>query len=263
VLDRGELDVLVGSVSLGFFNAVTRGAKIKMVADKGYISSTGCAFNTLLIRKELVESGGIKDLSQLRNRKLALQMRGNFGEYHLEAMLKSAGLTLNDVEVVYAPGAANFEAMKSGKIDVWYAVEPWVSKVVEAEVGEIWSPSREMLSEFPVGAIFYGPNLLEKDPEAGRGFMIAYLKAVQKYNQGKTDRNLEIVDKYLDMGREPLKQACWVPIHEDGKINVQSVLDFQTWGLEKKLLDAAVKTEQFWDTTFVDHASKSLKAQAQ
>jgi ABC-type nitrate/sulfonate/bicarbonate transport system substrate-binding protein len=56
-LVRGDLDVWGGLLSANFLNAMSRGAKIKIVAEKGHFSSTGCVSGAMLARKALVESG--------------------------------------------------------------------------------------------------------------------------------------------------------------------------------------------------------------
>lgn len=89
--------------------------------------------------------------------------------------------------------------------------------------------------------------------------MVAYLKAVRQYNQGKTERNLEILAKHTELDRELLKRACWPSMHNDGRINVRGVLDFQAWAVGKGFLDSPVKEEQFWDPRFVKYANQVLK----
>jgi ABC-type nitrate/sulfonate/bicarbonate transport system substrate-binding protein len=116
-----------------------------------------------------------------------------------------------------------------------------------------------LIPDFQFAFILYGPILLDKNPDAGRRFMVAYLKAVRQYNLGKTERNLEILAKHTGLDRELLKRACWPPMHNDGRINVRGVLDFQAWAVGKGFLDSPVKEEQFWDPRFVEYANQVLK----
>ena len=88
--------------------------------------------------------------------------------------------------------------------------------------------------------------------------MVAYLKGVQQYNQGKTERNLEILANHTELDREFLMKACWPAFRDDGKISVQSVLDFQSWAMDKGLLDNPVEETQFWDPSFVEYANEVL-----
>ena len=88
--------------------------------------------------------------------------------------------------------------------------------------------------------------------------MVAYLKAVRQYNQGKTERNLEIMSKHTGLDKELLKKACWSSFRDNGQINIKSVVDFQRWALNKDFLDKVAQPNQFWDPSFIEYANKVL-----
>ncbi len=90
--------------------------------------------------------------------------------------------------------------------------------------------------------------------------MLAYLKAVREYKQGKTERNLKIIAKHSGLDEELLKRCCWPSLRENGRINIESILDFQKWAVKKGLLDKVVTPEQFWDPSFVSYASRVLSS---
>ena len=104
----------------------------------------------------------------------------------------------------------------------------------------------------------FGPSLLKDNPEAGKKFMIAYLKAARQYMQGKTERNLDIAQKYFEMDRETLIQSSWSPVSTDGRVRAQDVLDFQDWAYKNGLVDKEVAAEQLLDTVFIDYANSVL-----
>ena len=88
--------------------------------------------------------------------------------------------------------------------------------------------------------------------------MVGYLKAVRQYNQGKTARNVEIVSKHTNLDPTLLEETCWPPIRDDGQIDIDSVLKFQSWSLNKGLLDSIVPATQFWDDRFIKSANEIL-----
>src|SRR4051794_4008063 len=55
-LGGGQLDVGGGAASAGLYNAVDRGIRIKLVADKA-TNVKGAPFQSFMVRKELVDSG--------------------------------------------------------------------------------------------------------------------------------------------------------------------------------------------------------------
>jgi NitT/TauT family transport system substrate-binding protein len=258
-LVRGDIDVWGGLLNTNFLNAMSRGAKIKIVAEKGHFSSTGCVSGAMLARKALVESGEMHSLSQLKGRRIDVS-RTSYQEYFMDKLLNMAGLTPDDVEIVDVRPPGSIGALKSGQIDLTVAAEPWITRIVRAGSAVIWIPVRRVFPELEHAFIEYGPNLLEKNPEVGKRFMIAYLKGVRQANQGKTPRNLEIITKNTRMDRELLQDVCWRKWHNDGRVETKSVLEFQDWAIEKGLLDRKIPEHRFWDPRYVEHANKVLGA---
>jgi NitT/TauT family transport system substrate-binding protein len=111
---------------------------------------------------------------------------------------------------------------------------------------------------FEYGFVMFGPSILKDNPEAGKKFMVAYLKGARQYMQGKTERNLEIAQKYLEMDRETLLQTPFSPVQANGTVRVEDVLDFQDWAYDSGLVDKKVTIEQLVDTSFVDYANTVL-----
>jgi len=257
MLVQGELDVFAGYPSIGLLNAMARGARIKFVAGKGYIAPTGCSSHALVVRRVLVEGGELDSPAQLQGRRIAAY-RASLSGYLVEKVLNTAGLTLEDVEISKIPTPAQPEAFEKNTIDAAASGEPWLTRILQAGHAVLWMPAQQVIPDFQRAVIVYGASLLNENPEAGRRFMVAYLKAVRQYNQGKTDRNLEIIAKYTRLDQEFLRQVCWESIRNDGQINVQSVLDFQGWAVEKGFLDSTVTEDQFWDPSFVEYANQVL-----
>ena len=69
-LATGQIDVSVGSPSAGLFNAIAGGMDFKIVADKGQVRP-GYNFTPLIVRKDLVDSGKVKTLKDLKGLKIA------------------------------------------------------------------------------------------------------------------------------------------------------------------------------------------------
>jgi NitT/TauT family transport system substrate-binding protein len=261
-LVQGELDVVGGTASLSLLNAIARGAEIRFVAGKAFVAPTGCAYNGLMARRTLIEGGALASPADLEGRRLAANPASSSG-YFAERLLGTADLTLEDVQTVDLSSPVKLEAFREGTVDVAYASEPWVTRISEAGDAVLWMPGTQVVPGFQLGFILYGPALLEDNPDAGRRFMIAYLKALRQYNQGKTERNLAILAEYTELDVELLKRACWPSFRADGQIDVQSVLDFQAWAVEKGYVEKPLTEEEFWDSSYVDYANGVLDASSQ
>jgi len=257
-LIKGDLDVIPDVFYPSYLNAIARGARIRIVADRGYLVSTGCASVAIMARRTLVEEGKLSRVSQLKGKRVAMTQGSSILGYILEKVLSQDSLTLTDVETVFLQMPARLDAFAKGSIDVTLGSEPWVTRMLQAGHSVIWMPINHIVPNFQWAFLIYGPTLLENNPEAGKRFMVAYLKAVRQYNQGKTKRNLEIIAKHTGLDRELLQKCCWRAFQNDGQINIDSILDCQSWALQKGFLDKVVSPNQFWDPSFIEHANKVL-----
>ena len=257
ILANGGLDVLAGVMSVALFNAISHGENIRFVASQGSLGDGGCAHSALVARKALVESGQLRSPADLRGKRIAYN-RANFERFHVETLLAQAGLTSDDLELVDIPDSAELGAMEQGALDVAYASEPTLSQMVANWSGVVWMPIQEIAPDFQLAVVMFGPSLLEQRPEVGERFMVAYLKAVRQYNQGKTARNVELMANFIKLDQGLVKDACWLPYPDNGQINAQSVLDLQNWAVKSGLMDAAVPENGFWEPRFVNHANATL-----
>jgi NitT/TauT family transport system substrate-binding protein len=258
-LAQGELDVWTGSVSFSLFNAIARKARIKVVSDKGTIALSGCSYGALMVRRALIENKELSSPVQLRGRRIVLNPSASPG-YFMEKLLKPVGLTLDDIKVVDIPdGALVGEALKNGSVDAAFVLEPWVTQILQAGNAVIFAPAEQVVPNYQHLVTVYGPSLLDENPEAGKKFMAAYLKAVRQYNQGKTERNLEILARGTGLDKELLRKACWPSVRGDGQIDLSSLIDFQNWGMKRQFLDRVLTSDQVWDPTFVDYARQMLR----
>ena len=88
--------------------------------------------------------------------------------------------------------------------------------------------------------------------------MVAYLKAVQKMNQGKTPQNLALAVNYTGLDMELIKEISWYKFSTDGQVNVERVMDFQKWAFEKGYIDGLAKEEQLFDFSFIEYANQAI-----
>jgi NitT/TauT family transport system substrate-binding protein len=254
-LTQGNLDVIAGTTSFSLFNAIARGAKIKIVADKGYIAPAGCTELAIMARKGWAEASKPVGALQLKGRRIAVNPVSS-AAFIAEKALQPFGLTLDDLQIVDLPDPVKLEAFAANQIDLAYANEPWVTRMSQAGHAVPWISASQVVPDFQNGFITYGPSLLGQYPDVGRRFMVAYRKGVLRYNEGKTDRNLDIIAKHSGLDRELLRQACWPTFRANGAINARSMLEFQGWGSKKGFLDMTATEEQFWDSSFLDYANR-------
>jgi NitT/TauT family transport system substrate-binding protein len=256
-LTRGELDVSSGAISSGLINAMAKEGRLKVVADRGHLDPERITYLATVGNANLIEEIERHGPSRLTGRRIAVDP-GGMQAYYASQMLRQMGLTVKDVKIVEVPVAVKLEALQAGSLDLTVESEPWLTRLLLGGKTRVWMPAEKVIPGYQVGVVVYGPNLLEKNPDTGKRFMVAYLKAVRQYNQGKTERNLEIVSKHTDLDKDILKQVCWPTFRESGKINIQSLFDFQAWAVEQDYLAGTIKEDRFWDSRFIEHANRVL-----
>ncbi|MGH7713609.1 MAG: ABC transporter substrate-binding protein, partial [Gemmatimonadaceae bacterium] len=165
------------------------------------------------------------------------------------------GLTIEQLEsTAGVPHQAEIDALKNGKLDVALAGEPYLSRVVAAGAGTVWIRAEDAAPNETYGYVFFGRNLLVRDRDAGRRFMLAYREAIDRYLEGKTERNVAILAAAT--GEEPalVRDACWAAMRADNRIDTTGMLHFQQWAHDRGLVPTLATVAQLWDSTFIAHA---------
>jgi NitT/TauT family transport system substrate-binding protein len=258
LLANGEIDVTSGPLSAAFINAVAQNLNLKIVAGKEYAAPDGES-SALLIRKDLYDSGEINSAAKLKGRKVAIYSVGIISHFTLAKTLATAGLTLQDVEVVQMTSQDALAAFTNRALEASTMGPPELQQAVAMGYAVSLNSINKLMPNFQYGFVTFGDNLLKNNPEAGKRFLVAYLQGIQQLNQGKTKRNLEILGKYLGMDEATLNRAYWTPIFPDARIKNEDILVFQDWLKEIKLIDTKMDISRLVDTSLLDSARKAFK----
>jgi NitT/TauT family transport system substrate-binding protein len=258
-LAQGDIDVYAGAISVSILRAIQDG-EIRIVADKGFFDSDGCDYMTFLVRKDLIDAGELGTVEGIRSKNLNMSVRGNIREFYSERLLNMYGLEVDDLELVAVPDATTGEALTKGTMDLAPITEPWATRFISDGSVISWMPAQQVLPGFHFAFIAYGPRILTEERAAGQKFMVAYLNAVKQYAEGKTDRNIDILEEITELDRTLIQNACWSAIQVDGHLNDDDIIEFQNWAIERGMLDGPPMTaDDFWDSSFIDYANQELE----
>jgi NitT/TauT family transport system substrate-binding protein len=177
-LATNQIEIGGGSPSVGLYNAIARGVDVKLVGDR----AAGRPGYSVFIRKDLAESGALRDYADLRGKRIAVAARGTTAEVVAGRMLEKGGLTLADAEIVEMPYPDMTLAIASGQIDVGIAPEPNGSIAVQRGGAVMWHKGSEIVPNQASSVIMYTAQFMETRPQAACDFMIAYLLGVRDYN---------------------------------------------------------------------------------
>lgn len=252
-LISGDLDVTTVLPNPALFNAITGGANIRIVAGKGHVDTTGCSHVGLMVRPDMLASGVLDDPQNWIGLKFSTD-RGALVEFAIDRYLVQNGLSMDQLTYIDIPIFSRLDALQNGSIDIAAAGEPWITRIQNAGAGDLWVSLEEMIPDSQYAVVVFGPSLLVDHPDVGVRFLKALLKAYAQYNEGKTARNIELIAQYTQLDPAEVEQACWQTIRPDGGINLQSLLDYQDWAIEKEYITTPVTAEMLWDPTLLEQA---------
>lgn len=251
LLVSGDLDVYAGSVTTGLMNILGQEPNVKVVADRGKIIDKTCTFQAILVRKDLYDSGEVREPADLEGLRVRSTTAGITG-YQLSTYLAQAGLTFDDVELSNIPSTSYIDAFNNKSIDAIVTPEFYLTLLLMNGNAVLLSTAEEDIGPMQASVLAFGPRLIDEDPGLGARFMAAYLKGVQKYNEGKTEENLQAAVEKTGQDIELVTAACWPPIREDGWIDFSDLDRFQEWNIETGQLEGMISEEQFWDPSFLE-----------
>lgn len=248
-LVQSEVDIGGVILTSSILNLIAEGVNIRFVADRGFADPQGCTYSAVMARPELVDAS----LESIVGSRVATD-EATYHEFFLEQAFNNRGLNHDRVTVESVIISSLPDLMSSNQIDYATAVEPWITIMENANQSQTWARAEEIIPDYQLLFYIFGPSILDGNRDIGTRFMRAYLLAKAQYNEGKTDRNVEIIAQYTDLDPNVVRTSCWVPLRDDLRINVESVLMYQNWSMERGYSESEVEVADFWDPSFIDEA---------
>ena len=266
-LGNGQLEVGAGSPSAGLYNAVARGIDIKIVADKGS-TPPGYGYQPLLVRKDLVDSGRYKTLKDLKGMKIAGSATGSASTSTLNEALKKAGLKYGDVERVFLGFPQHVMALQNKAVDAAMTTEPSATKAVQSGAAVRVMGDDVIYPNHQLAVVLYSSVFIKDNPEAAKGFMRAYLRAVREYNDALKDGKIAgpnaaeviaILTEYTNV-KDPAVYRTITPqgCNPDGAVHEASLKNDLAFYKMEGHIKGDVTVEQALENSFVEAALKTL-----
>jgi NitT/TauT family transport system substrate-binding protein len=257
VLAHGDVDAATGLLTLNELSLIEAGATLRVVAGLTSSVEDDCTWVAIIARRESLESGGLADREYIRHLRFDVNTLIPFG-YALDRHLASLDLTIDDVDTLDLPPPTALEALRRGSIDVTVDSEPFVSMHLATGEAVIWRDVAEMFPDYVHSVVMYGPTLIDERPDVGERLMTAILKAVRQFRQGKTPRNLALVEATTQLAPEVVSGACWPTPPYDAGVEPAAFLGYQQWSVGRGLLNRVLTDDELVDHRFVDRANAVL-----
>ncbi|HLH27000.1 MAG TPA: ABC transporter substrate-binding protein [Chloroflexota bacterium] len=265
-LGAGQLDAGGGAPSAGLFNAVARGIALRIVADKGG-TQRGFGYTSLLVRRELVDGGAVRGPADLRSRKVALPNLGGVSpEAALDRLLQTVGLSTADVDLTVVPFPDQPAAFAGGSVDAGMLIEPFVTLALEQGTAATLARQDEWYPEQQVATIMFSESFASQQADAGRRFVLAYLKGVREYNdafakhdEAKRREVIDILVKTTALKDRALWERVAVPsLDPNGQVNKAALEQDQQYYLRTGKQQDHADLDKIVDTSFADWAVQQL-----
>ena len=189
-LATGRLDVSLGAINAGFFNAENQGLDLRAVAALGIQPSPVIATPPIL-RKDLWDSGAIRSGKDLKGRKVAVNTPGAIPEYLLTLILQKYRMTLKDVDETSLGFPQQPIALQNGGIDMGFVPEPFATTAIRDGTAVLLAPDAGVgAGDITTMVFFSGAFMRERRAVAVR-FLRALLRGAAD-TQGDYTRRPEI-----------------------------------------------------------------------
>jgi NitT/TauT family transport system substrate-binding protein len=257
---QGQLDAVVAGFGAATFNAVERGLDLKVVASMGVQPQQGYP-SAFMVRKDLLQSGAVKDMQDMRGKKIAIAGgNGSAGAYWVATKLETAGLGLKDIEIVNISFPDMLTAFRQGSIDAGFPPAPFTTQILDEGTADVFGGVTKPGAS-AVGVV-YGGQLIKDRSDVGKRFMVGLVKGAREilgpdyYN----DENLAIYSKYTRSPVEVLKSQDRYDYFPDLHPDVATLTDMQRVFIAEGVLriSAPLPPERWADDSFTRFAVQQL-----
>jgi NitT/TauT family transport system substrate-binding protein len=267
-LGVGDLDVGGGTVSAGFYNAVARGIATRIVADQASMRP-GYGYSSLMVRKDLVDSGRYRTLADLKGMRVAIGAPGTGTASALNETLKMGGLKYGEVQVLYLGFPEHLPAFLNKGIDAAISNEPTMTLEIEQGAAVRIVGNDVTYPDQQTAVVFYSERFIKERRDVAERFMHAYIRGVRLYNDAlkdgrlagpKTDQIIPILTKYTTTKDEAMFRRI-VPsaVNPNGEVNMAGLRRDLAFFRELGLIESKdVSVDGVVDGSFVKTAVGQL-----
>src|SRR3989442_2284072 len=265
-LGTGELDVGSGALSVGFWNALARGIKFRIVADRGH-AEPGYLYQTVFMRKDLIDSGEFKSLKDLKGKRLGFAAQGVTSLSLLNEAARFAGIKFEDIVPVYLSFPQQIAALQNKALDGSLLIEPQATVAVNAGYGVRFMDTNECYPYQQISVIFYSDKFATQRKDVADRFMRAWLRGVRSYNDaikgGKiagtgTDEVVRTMAKSFNMNPALEREMYSQAVDGSGAGNAAGVEKDLDFFLKQGWVTGQIKASDVIDMSFAQKASAEL-----
>ena len=259
-LAQGQLNIIAGGVSAGYFNALEKNLPIIITVDR---VTTPIGHN-LMIRPDLKDQ--IKEIRDLKGKVIASNAPGSISTYEIGKILAKGGLSFTDVEVKNIPFPQYAVALTNKAVDAALTIPPFTYSFIDKSIALPFVAPDDVVEPSPltIAVNLVNTEWAKPNRELVRNYYVALMRGVRDYCQayhGGAIRQ-QLIDALIKSGTEQrpelLHKYPWPARNVSGKLNVASLLDVQDWYVQNNFTRAKFPAERLVDHSYVEYANQKL-----
>lgn len=253
-----QLDAYFGSLAASYFNGVANGLDVTLAGEIGQIAEDKRPNIELLVRKD----GPIKTVADLRGKKISIPSGPDSSTgWMVDLLLRQAGLSLNDVEVLKLGPSDGVAALLNDSVAATISYYPLLVSLLEKGDIVALDGMSEAYSN-SANAFSIGPSLTIDNRDAGVRFLRALYRAVDDL-KGDYLQDPEISKIISDATQIPIETVRKSPspaYHKNLPLNAKSLNALQDFFRSRGVLKypTNLSIEELSDQALMDEAAKSL-----
>ena len=255
----GALDVLASGPNPMIFNSRQRNIDLTIVASAGQ-HSPGHGSISLVLRRDLVESGRYKTPADLKGMKIASGLAAP-SSWFVSELARKHGVSEKSFEIVQL-GLPNVVAgMGNKSIDGGCINEPHATQVLQRINGVRVMSMDQFKPNFPNGYLLYAASLTRRNQEAGRRYMVAYIRALRDYRAAFIDGDkgrAELVTILKKYNMEVVPETPMLDFPADAAPSYVGLDELVDWHLRMGNIRAKPDMASLKDDSFRQQALKVL-----
>ena len=265
-LGTDQIDLGGGAGTAGLYNAVARGIPLKIVCDRGS-ARTGYGFSPLMVRTDLLTSGKVKTIADLKGMKIAEPAKGTTVLAQVVKALATANLSYDDVQHTFLGFPAQVLAYQNGGIDASMLLEPFATLAVQKGVARVLVRNDVFYPNQEITLWVYSNQFATQKNDLAKRFMVAYLRG-QRYmidavKAGKlagpnADDVATTLNRALNIPIPVLKEMTVGSLDPNGQVDRKSLAEDKAIFTAQKLIIGNANLDDMIDMSFVEAATKQL-----
>lgn len=258
----GDVDVGATGLTAGLYNSIAQGMKIAIVADKGR-EWPGYKLTAIIVDTDQWKAG-IRDLKDLKGKRVGVTQIGSTFHYILGNLLEKKGMSLNDVKVVPLGSVASMrDTVISHQIESAFLNQPFVTATEKAAMANILLWVGDHLP-YQIAANFYGEKWM-KNRGPAIAFMKAYIRSCRYYydyalvkkDGPQYQEILSIISKYTE--EKPDLVALALPyIDRNGELYIEDIQKQLDWYHRNGMVSKKMSSSEMIDLSFWKEAIQQL-----